>query len=87
MFAIDIAQVDFHGVGNDKETTRRRADVPTLGPLSYSLPVTPLGRDGGACSMWDGRCSRVQGRSDLIAVVHGTASRPYYTFVVPFSGK
>lgn len=30
--------------GTVRESSRRRSQVPTLGPLSYSLPVTPQGR-------------------------------------------
>lgn len=38
------AQVELHD--------RSRSEVPTLGPLSYSLPVTPQGQQRS--SMWDG---------------------------------
>lgn len=44
-------QVEFDGAG--KDSSRKRPNVPTLGPLSYSLPVTPQGRGGNNAS-WDG---------------------------------
>lgn len=36
-------QMEFDGIG--RGSSRRRRQVPTLGPLSYSLPVTPRGRE------------------------------------------
>ncbi|CAN0269599.1 unnamed protein product, partial [Ectocarpus fasciculatus] len=46
-------QMEFDETGRDS-STRRRPPVPTLGPLSYSVPVTPRGRHGHRASAQDG---------------------------------
>ncbi|CAN0483330.1 unnamed protein product, partial [Ectocarpus sp. 12 AP-2014] len=44
-------QMEFDETGRD--SSRRRPQVPTLGPLSYSVPVTPRGRHGHRTSALD----------------------------------
>ncbi|CAN0025772.1 unnamed protein product, partial [Scytosiphon promiscuus] len=54
-------QLEVHGAGRD--SSRRRPKVPTLGPASYSLPVTPQGRHAHAGVADDLACEAAEGWS------------------------